>query len=257
MLSIKKTIAKLINFATLQQVTFTYGKLFKRGGTVTLNIYNNLPATADSATMFTLPEGYRPRDAVNWVIFDTAGTKRGTLRINTNGTVTPVFGAFTTGTIRQTITYVVGGVRHRLYPTICKALGHLLGGGRYVEHKEGVGENVGRLYHKDNHCDCCKRKHGGQKRTEKVKQYREVNTRSERLLSKYRIHDGCDITNWIQTGKRPNKRYSPKSWIYRIFENPNGWKRCGITKHDSRNRLHRRNLCYIRSLIPERGWAVC
>ena len=109
MLSVKKVLAKLVNNARLQQVSFPYGVLYKRNGVVTMRITTNLPATADSAVMFTVPAGYRPDDSLDWVIFDTGGTKRGTLRIMSNGNVMPVFGAFTAGTTRQALTYVVGG----------------------------------------------------------------------------------------------------------------------------------------------------
>lgn len=109
MLSIKKLLAKIIGFLSLDGEQLTYCAMYKRSGVCTMNINDNLPATADSAVLFTLASKYRPATVVDTPIYSTSGTRLGLLRIHPNGDVYPVFGALTAGSVRQAITYVVGG----------------------------------------------------------------------------------------------------------------------------------------------------
>lgn len=108
-LKMKETLAKILNAIRIKNVNITYGYLHKRCGVVTLNLTNNMPATSDSATIFTIPDGFRPITNVDHVLFDTDGNKLGTLRIKPDGEVMPVFGNLKAGTLRETITYVGGG----------------------------------------------------------------------------------------------------------------------------------------------------
>ena len=107
-LKLKETLAKLIDAFNIKSPDFSYGSIYKRGGIVTLTITGTLPQTADGSTMFTVPSGYRPNNIVDTPIFSTSGTRLGLLRINSNGTAVPIFGAMVTGAVRQTITYVGG-----------------------------------------------------------------------------------------------------------------------------------------------------
>ena len=121
MLDVKKTLAKLLNYS-VPKTSVTSGTLqldlIRRGNVVMLQSWGNFPSTADGVTMGTVPAGFRPYNTADFTVFSTNGTRLGTMRVFSNGNIVPTFGAMAAGAVRQTFTYVVGGVARRLLNTL-------------------------------------------------------------------------------------------------------------------------------------------
>lgn len=120
-LKLKEWIAKVTSFINSFHNGSTTGNVelncYRKGHIVSLQSFTNFPAASDGATIATIPARFRPQADADFVVFNTSGTRLGTIRISTNGTIKPVFGALTAGTVRDTFTYI-GGV---LYSSILKA----------------------------------------------------------------------------------------------------------------------------------------
>ena len=89
--------------------TYTDFSFYRKGNVVMMSSWGSVPAAADGAVFANIPAGYRPINNCDFPVWNTAGTRLGTIRIQTNGTITPVFGSLTAGNVRQTFTYVGGG----------------------------------------------------------------------------------------------------------------------------------------------------
>ena len=80
---------------------------YRQSKVCAFRIYANLPKVyTDGEVICELTEEYRPIATSDFQITNTAGAYLGTLRINTNGKVTPVFGSLDTGTVRCMRTYI-------------------------------------------------------------------------------------------------------------------------------------------------------
>ena len=123
-LKLKEWIAKVTGFINTGKWSVTSGSValncYRRGHIVTLQSYTNFPSANDQAIIGTIPAGFRPWVNADFVVFNTSGTKLGTIRVQNDGAIKVVFGNMTAGTVRDTFTFI-GGV---LLNSIFKAFRH-------------------------------------------------------------------------------------------------------------------------------------
>ena len=127
-LKLKEWIAKVTGFINSSKWADSSGTIslscLRRGHIVMISSWTNFPSASDGSTITTIPVGFRPLADCDFIVFNTSGTKLGTIRIYANGQVKPVYGAMTAGTVRSTFTFIGGGVLHK---SILKAFrGHQL-----------------------------------------------------------------------------------------------------------------------------------
>lgn len=112
-LKLKEWIAKVTGFINSSKWADSSGTISlscrRRGHIVMISSWTNFPSASDGSTITTIPEGFRPATNCDFIVFSTSGTKLGTIRIYTDGRITPVFGAMTAGTVRNTFTFIGGG----------------------------------------------------------------------------------------------------------------------------------------------------
>ena len=80
----------------------------KVGKICQFKIFGNIPQTYEDGTVIaTIENGFRPAAGNNdFQVFNVSGGYCGTLRISSNGTVSPVFGALAAGTVRCLYMYI-------------------------------------------------------------------------------------------------------------------------------------------------------
>ena len=81
----------------------------KRGNIATLRCQANIESNySDGQTITTIPDAYRPDGQCDFQVFKANdGTYAGTLRLYTDGRLTPVFGTLNGGVIRFAYSYIV------------------------------------------------------------------------------------------------------------------------------------------------------
>lgn len=83
--------------------------VYKAGIVKTFKCTSDLTSDkADGEVLFTLPTEYRSKtnNNLDFQIHSASGNYLGTIRINTDGTVTPVFGKLLAGRIRTTLVFI-------------------------------------------------------------------------------------------------------------------------------------------------------
>lgn len=129
-LKLKEWIAKVTGFVNSSKSANTSGTIslacHRRGHIVMICSWVSFPSASDGSTITTIPVGFRPISDCDFIVFNTSGTKLGTIRIYANGQVKPVYGAMTAGTVRSTFTFIGGGCSIRVFSRLSEAVNSIV-----------------------------------------------------------------------------------------------------------------------------------